>query len=63
MSLTVPNVDEMFINLLQAIYMDDEEFAAEVSRREEMIRSTCGIDIGCLLCGADGAASTTGGGQ
>ncbi|MDP6580866.1 MAG: hypothetical protein QF681_09425 [Vicinamibacterales bacterium] len=57
------SVDNMFINLLQAIYMDDDEFSAEVTRREEMMRATGVDDIGCLLCGADTGASTTGGGQ
>ena len=28
------SVDNMFINLMQAIYLDDEEFAAEVAERE-----------------------------
>jgi hypothetical protein len=57
------SVDNMFINLLQAIYMDDDEFAAEVSKREETLRATGGADIGCLLCGADGTGANTGGGQ
>ena len=57
------SVDNMFINLLQAIYMDDEEFAIEVARREQL-RLTSGItDIGCLLCGEADPAARAGGGQ
>ena len=57
------SVDNMFINLLQAIYMDDEEFEAEVAKREQL-RLTSGItDIGCLLCGEADPPARAGGGQ
>ena len=56
------SVDNMFINLLQAIYMDDEEFASEVAARERRL-ATGGIDIGCLVCGASDAPANAGGGQ
>ena len=56
------SVDNMFINLLQAIYMDDEEFASEVAARERRL-ATGGIDIGCLVCGASDARANAGGGQ
>ena len=45
------SVDNMFINLMQALYMDDEEFAAEIAEREAALEATGGTDIGCLLCG------------
>ena len=58
------SVDNMFINLLQAIYMDDEEFEAEVAKREQQLRLTGGgTDIGCLLCGAADPPANAGGGQ
>ena len=58
------SVDNMFINLLQAIYMDDEEFEAEVAKREQQLRLTGGgTDIGCLLCGAADPPVNAGGGQ
>lgn len=46
------SVDNMFINLMQAVYMDDEEFAAAVAEREAALEAEGGSDIGCLLCGA-----------
>ena len=60
------SVDNMFINLLQAIYMDDEEFAAEVAEREQLSLADGGVDIGCLVCGtseAEDAPVNAGGGQ
>ncbi len=51
------SVDNMFINLMQAIYLDDEEFAAEVAAREASIAAGGGPDIGCLLCGAADASA------
>ena len=45
----------MFINLLQAIYMDDEEFAAEVALRERRLRVDGSTDIGCVVCGTSAA--------
>ena len=46
------SVDNMFINLMQAIYLNDEEFAAAVAEREAAIEAGGGPDVGCLLCGA-----------
>ena len=45
------SVDNMFINLVQASFMDDEEFAAEVAAREAMLQADGGSDIGCITCG------------
>ncbi len=50
------SVDNMFINLMQAIYLSDEEFDAEVARRRQMLLTDGGSDLGCLLCGPYGAA-------
>ncbi len=47
------SVDNMFINLIQAIYMDDEEFAAEVAERERLRAADGRLDIGCVVCGSD----------
>ena len=59
------SVDNMFINLMQAIYLDDEEFAAAVAEREAAVEAGGCADIGCLLCGAAGerAGADTGGGD
>ena len=57
------SVDNMFINLLQAIYMDDEEFAAEVAEREQRLEARGGSDVGCLTCGTTAPAANVGGGQ
>jgi len=57
------SVDNMFINLLQAIYLDDDEFEAEVAKREQKMRLTGGTDIGCLLCGAADPPANAGGSQ
>ena len=58
------SVDNMFINLIQAIYMDDEEFKAEVAMREHRLQLTDGgTDIGCLLCGEADPPANAGGGQ
>ena len=57
------SVDNMFINLLQAIYMDDEEFAVEVAKRDGQLQLTGGTDIGCLTCGTSAPPETAGGGQ
>ena len=46
------SVDNMFINLMQAIYLNDEEFAAAVAEREAALEAGGGPDVGCLLCGA-----------
>ena len=45
------SVDNMFINLIQAVYMDDEEFATEVAQREARLMADGGRDLGCLTCG------------
>ena len=47
------SVDNMFINLIQAIYMDDEEFAAEVAERERLRAADGRSDLGCVVCGSD----------
>ena len=57
------SVDNMFINLLQAIYMDDVEFAAEVAKREQLRLTYGTTDIGCLLCGEADPPARAGGGQ
>ena len=59
------SVDNMFINLMQAIYLDDEEFAAAVAEREAAVEAGGGADVGCLLCGAAGerAGADAGGGD
>ena len=60
------SVDNMFINLLQAIYMDDEEFAAEVAERERMRTADGRMDVGCIVCGTGFAGTTVdvdGGGE
>ena len=45
------SVDNMFINLIQASFLDDEEFAAEVAKREAMLQADGGNDVGCITCG------------
>ena len=45
------SVDQMFINLMQAVYLDDEEFAAEVAKREAKRLVEGGRDPGCITCG------------
>ena len=60
------SVDNMFINLIQAIYMDDEEFAAEVAERERLRAADGRSDLGCVVCGSDyfeTPANVDGGGQ
>ena len=52
------SVDNMFINLLQAVFMDDEEFAVEVAQRDAQLQADGGRDIGCITCGtSDDAAN------
>jgi hypothetical protein len=55
------SVDNMFINLMQAVYLDDEEFASAVAEREAMHESNGGLDIGCVLCGLEDESETAGG--
>jgi hypothetical protein len=43
----------MVINLMQAIYLNDEEFKAEMAKRREALGLKEGqTTIGCPLCGA-----------
>ena len=51
----------MFINLMQAVYLDDEEFASAGAEREAMLESNGGLDIGCVLCGLEDESETAGG--
>ena len=55
------SVDNMFINLMQAVYLDDEEFASAVAEREALLESKGGLDIGCVLCGLEDESETAGG--
>ena len=57
------SVDNMFINLMQAIYLNDEEFAAAVAAREGAIAAGGGPDIGCFVCGVDDAPAAAVGGD
>ena len=57
------SVDNMFINLMQAIYLDDEEFAAEVAEREAALAAGDGADLGCVSCDVPDQAATAGGGD
>jgi hypothetical protein len=46
------SVDNMMINLMQAIYLDDEKFQAELVKRREKLGVTFGQTvIGCPTCG------------
>ncbi len=56
------SVDNMFINLMQAIYLDDEQFAAEVAKRQAALQANGGTDIGCVTCDAADDVATAGGG-
>lgn len=53
------SVDNMFINLMQAIYLTDEEFDAEVATRRQTLLTDGGSDLGCLLCGQHGSPVAT----
>ena len=57
------SVDNMFINLMQAIYLTDEEFEAELEKRRGKLLTEGGTDIGCITCGRGEAPATAGGGQ
>ncbi|MCY4635355.1 MAG: hypothetical protein OXG04_12765 [Acidobacteria bacterium] len=58
------SVDNMFINLMQAIYLDEEEFAQAVAEREAMLDAGDVVDdIGCITCGSDGESDAAGGGN
>ena len=52
------SVDNMFINLMQAIYLTDEEFATEVGKRKQKLLTDGGTDIGCPLCGPYASRTT-----
>ncbi len=58
------SVDNMFINLMQGTFLDDDEFEAEVQRRREYLRLTGDPDgdIGCPQCGQIDRALVGGGG-
>jgi len=57
------SVDNMFINLMQALYLDEEEFAQAVAEREAMLDAgDVAGDIGCITCGSDGGESDAAGG-
>ena len=54
----------MFINLMQALYLDEEEFAQAVAERESMLDAGDLVgDIGCITCGSDGGSDVAGGGN
>ena len=58
------SVDNMFINLMQAIYLDEEEFAQAVAEREAMLDAGDVVgDIGCLTCDSAGESDAAGGGN
>jgi mono/diheme cytochrome c family protein len=47
------SVDNMMINLMQAILLTDEQFQAEMAKRRERLNLTDGRTVlGCPLCGA-----------
>ena len=48
------SVDQMFINIMQGSYLDDDEFKAALAEREAALDLTSGARvIGCPLCGVD----------
>ena len=55
----------MFINLMQALYLNDEEFAAAVAEREAAMAASGGTDVGCVVCNVEDepAAETAAGGD
>ena len=58
------SVDNMMINLMQAIYLNDEEFRAEMAKRREALGLKDGqTTIGCPLCGAPPPPPRTAGNQ
>lgn len=54
-------VDNMFINLMQVVYLDDEEFVSVVVECEVLFESKGGLDIGCVLCGLEDELEMVGG--
>ena len=58
------SVDNMFINLMQAIFLDEEEFAQAVAEREAMLEAGDVVgDIGCLTCDSADESDAAGGGN
>jgi hypothetical protein len=56
----------MFINLMRGVYLTDEEFAAEMAKRREVLGLADGeVILGCPLCGTLklAPADNAGGGQ
>ena len=48
------SVDQMFINIMQGSYLDDDEFKAALAERERVLDLTPGERvIGCPLCGVE----------
>ena len=46
------SIDNMMINIGQAVYMNDADFAAEVAKRKELLGVKAGEQVlGCPLCG------------
>ena len=46
--------DQMFINLIRAVYLTDEQFSEELTQRREVLKFVDGDTvIGCPLCGAE----------
>jgi hypothetical protein len=55
------SVDNMVINLMQAIYLNDEQFQAELAKRRQALGLKGGETvIGCPLCGAPAPVKTAG---
>ena len=49
------SVDQMFINLMRGVFLTDDEFAEELTRRREALDLAEGARvIGCPLCGIEG---------
>jgi hypothetical protein len=56
------SVDNMVINLMQAIYMNDEQFQGEMAKRREKLGLKIGETmIGCPLCGTPPPPARAGG--
>ena len=50
------SIDQMMINLSQAVYLTDEQFAEELAQRSQDLNLTAGqYVLGCPLCGPDDA--------
>jgi hypothetical protein len=55
------SVDNMMINLMQAIFMNDDQFQAEVAKRREALGLKPGESVlGCPTCGTPPPARTAG---